>query len=100
MEISLEANQAKVQYMLRKYRDIPDLEINVSVDGTTLDSTWWRHQMETFTALLALCAGNSLVPGEFPAQRPVTRFDVFFDLRLNERLLKQWDAIGLIMTSP
>ena len=34
-------------------------------------------------ALLALCAGNSPVTGEFPSQRPVTRsFDVFFDLRL------------------
>ena len=44
---------------------------------------WWRHRMETFSALLALCAGNSPVTGEFPAQRPVTRsFDVFFDLRL------------------
>ena len=43
---------------------------------------WWRHQMETFSALLAICAGNSPVPGEFPTQRPVTRnFDVFFDLR-------------------
>ena len=42
--------------------------------------------METFFALLAICAGNSPVPGEFPAQRPVTRsFDVFFDLRLNKR---------------
>ena len=28
--------------------------------------TWWRHQMETFSALLAICAGNSPVPGEFP----------------------------------
>ena len=28
-------------------------------------STWWRHQMEKFCALLALCAGNSPVPGEF-----------------------------------
>ena len=29
--------------------------------------------------------------GEFPAQRPVTRsFDVFFDLRLNKPLSKQW----------
>ena len=46
--------------------------------------------METFPALLALCAGNSPVTGEFPAQRPVTRsFDVFFDLRLNKRLSKQ-----------
>ena len=44
--------------------------------------SWWRHQMETFSALLALCVGNSPVPGEFPTQRPVTRsFDVFFDLR-------------------
>ena len=51
---------------------------------------WWRHQMETFSALLALCAGNSPVAGEFPSQRPVTRsFDVFFDLRLNKRLSKQ-----------
>ena len=31
------------------------------------------------------------VPGEFPAQRPVTRnFDVFFDLRPSKRLSKQW----------
>ena len=34
---------------------------------------WWRHQMETFSALLAICAGNSPVTGEFTAQRPVTR---------------------------
>ena len=47
------------------------------------DFSWWRHQMETFSALLALCAGNSPVTVEFPAQRPVTRsFDVFLDLRL------------------
>ena len=46
-------------------------------------STWWRHQMETFSALLDICAGNSPVAGEFPAQSPVTRsFDALFDLRL------------------
>ena len=50
--------------------------------------------METFSALLALCAGNYPVPGESPPppppQRPVTRsFDVFFDLRLNKPLSKQ-----------
>ena len=51
---------------------------------------WWRHQMETFSALLTICAGNSPGTGEFPAQRPVTRsFDVFFDLRPNKRLSKQ-----------
>ena len=44
----------------------------------------------TFYALLAICAGNSSVAGEFPAQRPVMRsFDVLFDLRLNKRLNKQ-----------
>ena len=52
--------------------------------------TWWRHQMETFSALLALCAGNSPVTVEFPTQRTVARiFDIFFDLCLNERLSKQ-----------
>ena len=42
---------------------------------------WWRHQIETLSAKLALCAGNSPVP--------VKWFDVFFDLRLNKRLGKQ-----------
>ena len=51
---------------------------------------WWRHQMDTFSASLAVCAENSPVLGEFPAQRPVTRsFDVSFDLRPNKRLSNQ-----------
>ena len=42
------------------------------------------------SALLVICAGNSPVTSEFPAQRPLRRiFDVFFDLRLNKRLSKQ-----------
>ena len=62
----------------------------ISLHASCIARPWWRHQMETFSALLAICAGNSPVPGEFPAQRPVTRsFDVFFDLRLNKRLSKQ-----------
>ena len=53
-------------------------------------ASWRRHQMETFSALLAICVGNSPVPGDFHAQRPVTRsFHVFFDLRLNKPLSKQ-----------
>ena len=56
---------------------------------------WYdRHQTETLSALLAVCAGNSQVTGEFPSQRPVTRsFYVFFDLRLNKWLstqLRRW----------
>ena len=58
--------------------------------------SWWRHQMETFSALLALCVGNSPVTGEFPAQRPVTRsFDVFFDLRLSHSWVNNREAVDL-----
>ena len=40
-----------------------------------LEISLWSHQMETFTTLLAICAGNSSVTGEFTPQRP--GFDVF-----------------------
>ena len=70
---------------------IPGEVIYSKTDLTiTLRNTWWRHEMETFSAQLAICAGNSAVLGEFPVQKPVMRsFDVFFDLRLNKRLSKQ-----------
>ena len=46
--------------------------------------------METFSALLALCEGNSPVTGEFPSQRVSNAgFDVFFEVSLNKRLHKQ-----------
>ena len=56
-------------------------------------SRWYllilRHQMEAFSALLAICAGNSPVISEFPAQWPVTRsFDVFYEQCLNKWLRK------------
>ena len=41
---------------------------NVIQKSVPLDSPWWRHYMETFSALLAFCAGNS----------PPVPFDVFF----------------------
>ena len=54
---------------------------------------------EDIFALLAICTGNSLVTGEIPAQRPVTRsFDVFFHLHLNQRLSKQ--SQGLWFETP
>ena len=43
-----------------------------------------------FSALMALCEGNQPATGGFSSQRPVTRsFDVFFDMRINKRLIKQ-----------
>ena len=58
--------------------------------------------METFSALLALCAGNSAITGEFPTQRPVTRnFDVFIWSAPEKTIARLviWDAIAFIMTS-
>ena len=47
--------------------------------------------METCSALLTLCAGNSPATNEFPAQRPVTRsFDVFLDKRLSKQSWGWW----------
>ena len=47
-------------------------------------------------ALLAICAGNSPLPGEFSARRSMTRnFDVFFDLHPNNGWVNHGDAGGL-----
>ena len=43
--------------------------------------------METFSTLLALCAGNSRVTREFPSQRPVTRS---FDFSLIYTWINGW----------
>ena len=52
--------------------------------------SWWRHQMDTFLRVTGHLCGEFTGPGEFPAQRPVTRsFEVFFHLRPNKRLSKQ-----------
>ena len=92
------ANFTKIQYILKLNGDIWGVfsEFKVQSNSTVYPCSavsWWHHQMETFSSLLAICAGNSPVTGEFPTQRPVTwRFDVFFDLRLKKRLSKQsWD---------
>ena len=45
--------------------------------------------METFSALLALFAGNPPVTGEFPPQRPVPRSsDVYLICAVQKRLSK------------
>ena len=42
--------------------------MKLTTSGMIDCSKWWRHQMETFFALLAICSGNSPITGEFPAQ--------------------------------
>ena len=39
--------------------------VELLVNRYDMTLTWWRHHMETFSALLAICAGNSPVPCEF-----------------------------------
>ena len=60
----------------------------ISLHGCGRHLAWWRHQMETFSALLALCAGNSPVNSPHKGQWRGA-LDVFFDVRLNKRLSKQ-----------
>ena len=51
---------------------------------------WWRHQMETFSAILATARGINRSPVNFPHKGQWHgAFDVFCDLRLNKRLSKQ-----------
>ena len=58
-------------YLRSEHNLCSDLLKNLSIYDTEIEpylppSSWWRHRMETFSALLAICAGNSPVPGEFP----------------------------------
>ena len=54
------------------------------------DFSWWRHQMGTFSAQLALCAGNSTVTAEFPPRKASdAELWCFIHLCLNKRLSKQ-----------
>ena len=65
--------------------------IMVTADGQALlgASMMTSSNGNIFGVTGHLC-GEFTGPGEFPAQRPVTRsFDVFFDLSLNKRLSKQ-----------
>ena len=61
--------------------------IYASLGPDELTENWC---MMTFSALLAFCAGNSSVIGEFSSRKPARRsFDAFFDLCLNKWLSKQ-----------
>ena len=83
-------------YFLCTVRHVNFTPNYVLVDHThyvyyNLKATMMTSWNGKFSTLLALCAGNSSVTGEFLAQRPMTRsFDVFFDLPLNKRLSKRW----------
>ena len=91
--ISCSTTVYRLWYIVHSYSLLPWTQSIYRFEGRcTVEwvCSWWRHQKESFSALLVICAGNSPVPGEFPTQRPATRsFNVFFDLRLNKPFSKQ-----------
>ena len=60
-------------------------------------ATWWRHQMETFSALLAICAGNSPVNSPHKGQRRGALMFLWFasESTVEKTLVRLgiWDAI-------
>ena len=89
-------------WLLNSYKGIIVLQFTGSCSTITSESrircyvdltdsgTLWRHEMEAFSALLALCEGNRPVTGRFPSQR-ASNADLWcsFDVRLNKVLNKQ-----------
>ena len=68
--------------------------------------TWWRHQMEIFSALLAFCKRNSPAIGGFPYTKASDAELWCFIWSAPEQTIEQrietpviWDAIAIIMTS-
>ena len=62
---------------------------------TCILSWWWRHQMETFSAFLALCVENSPVTGEFPHKgqwRGALLFSLIcaWIIRLSKQSIRWW----------
>ena len=86
----IERNDVRIHYYGGKFRQCMIPVHLIVLHRNVKYMSWWRHQMETFSALLALYEGKPSATGVFPSQRLVTwSFDVFFDLRLNKRLSKQ-----------
>ena len=80
--------QGSTYYIANCFSENENILIFTHTYSNHFSAPWWRHEIEeTYSMLLAICAGN----GEFPAQRPVKRsFDVLFDLYPNKQLSKQW----------
>ena len=54
-------------------------------------TSWWRHDVETFSATLVVCEGNPLFTGGFPSERARNLFSlkVSFGVSLNKLMNKQ-----------
>ena len=52
-------------------------------------SAWWRHAMNTFSALLPLCEGNLSLTVDFHSKRPIMRICCFLSVSMNKLLNRQ-----------
>ena len=67
-------------------------ESGISPFLTVREISWWRHQMEAFSALLTLCEGNPPVVGGFPSQgqwHGALIFSLIYK-RLNTQWRRRW----------
>ena len=81
---------------------ITPIAIIESVSSNVWDRiTWWRHQMETFSALPAIWAGNSPVPhkGQWSGVLMFSLICARINGSVNNREAGIWDAIAPIMMS-
>ena len=72
MKISVHKNYDSYPKLIRYQQNISMIYVvrhssAFSKSKSKRNFSWWRHQMETFSALLAICVGNSPVTGEFRA---------------------------------
>ena len=81
-----------IQFRIQQTRSLWHLQ-NVHRKSASLNG---KHQMETFSALLALCEGNPPVTGGFPLQRPVGRSFAFFICAWTNGWANNRDASELI----
>ena len=58
----LHQNNSRGKIFYRSYKHFNECDFTHDIAM----ASWWRHQMETFSALLAICAGNSPVPVNSP----------------------------------
>ena len=81
-------NYSKIDIHLIKFSSLgDDWCVHVSFCVSKLEFRW-RHQMETFSKLLALCEGNHWSLVDSPHKGQWQNFGIFFDLHLNKRLSK------------
>ena len=108
IQLFLACGVLKVQ-ILRKIRILVNATLTPNLKNRgeftfTSATTWWHRQMETLSALLALCEGNSSVTGKFPSQGNASDAKLWCFLSSTpEQTVKQpietpviWDAIALI----